>query len=230
MVFPKKCQCCREVVQWDGICPKCWSRLLFIRPPMCKICGSPFDKTDQFDLCTSCMSGLPVFDKHRSLLSYGGSARKLVLSLKYRKDNSSAMFIAEIMLPMVLEIAHKVDYIIPVPLHWTRVSKRGFNQSALIARHLSRFLGIPILIDSLTRNRKTPSQGSLTSHMREKNVAGAFSVKSSSSKMISEARILLVDDVYTTGSTINACSEALKLTGAKKIIAVTLAKTTKLKI
>jgi len=116
------------------------------------------------------------------------------------------------------------DYLVPVPLHYQRLAKRGFNQAGWLAQVVARRSGVPTLVDGLTRIKATPSQGGLTAHQRRKNVSGAFQVRTSRQTHIEDATITLVDDVFTTGSTLRACTLALKRAGAARVNVLVLAR------
>jgi ComF family protein len=231
-VLPMTCPCCRSIVASMGLCGACWKQLQFIIHPLCRICGSPLNhSSDQQNhsknergtviehTCASCLAYTPIFDQHRSLFIYNEISKKLVLSLKNGSDRSLSLFFANWLEALLLET--RVDVLIPVPLHWSRLMRRTFNQSALVAQHLASNLGIPLSMEGLKRIRKTSSQGHLSRHLRIQNVAEAFRAVS---KDVWGKNIGLIDDVCTTGATLNACALALKEAGALSVNALTLAK------
>ena len=203
----------------QGFCPLCWSKITFITPPLCALCGQPFAVTHQV-LCIQCQKWIPLFNSHRSLWHYGPLSRKVIFALKHGRQRYLAPLLATWLLPLVLSL--KVDYLVPVPLHPHRLAQRGFNQSCILAQELSRMTAIPLMREGLTRMFKTPSQGRFSLSQRRDNVDGAFH----SYRQWEGGSVLLVDDVYTTGSTLNACTHALKEAGALHVHALTLAKIT----
>lgn len=160
----------------------------------------------------------PVFHKHRSLWEYGPVSRRVIFALKHGRQRHLAKLLAHWLLPLALE--HMVDCIIPVPLHHDRLRRRGFNQCALLATEIGKLCSIPVKLSSLERPLGAPSQGRFSPQQRQDNVMGAFSAKPE----LANKRILLIDDVFTTGATLNACASALQQVSVCSIHAVTIAK------
>ena len=217
LIFPWLCPGCDGVVCTPGFCAACWSKVGFITHPHCVLCGDPF-LVPAGKLCHQCQQETPFFHSHRSLWTYGPLPRKVIFALKYGRQRTLAPLLARWMMPLAL--AFPVDCIVPVPLHPSRLARRGFNQSALIAQSLSSLMGIPLWRRRLFRTWKTFPQGGFSPQQRKYNVYGAFSCHFP----CFQESVLLVDDVYTTGATINACSIALKEAGIRRIHAVTVAK------
>jgi ComF family protein len=218
-VFPHLCPGCHTVMSSQGFCPLCWSKIIFMTPPQCALCGQPFAVLTQA-LCLQCQKWIPLFNSHRSLWHYGPLSRKVIFALKHGRQRYLAPLLATWLLPLMLSV--RVDCIVPVPLHPHRLAQRGFNQSCILAQELSRMTLIPLVREGLIRRFKTPSQGRFSLSQRRDNVDGAFS----SSYQWDGAAVMLIDDVYTTGSTLNACTHALKEAGALHVHALTLAKVT----
>jgi ComF family protein len=217
IVFPRVCPGCRCLLQTSGLCKDCWVHLDFISIPFCLKCGAPFPFDGYADLCARCQKSPPFFDSHRSLLRYGALSRKLIFALKHGRDRTIVPLFAQWLVPIALTFP--IDLIVPVPLHWTRLSYRCFNQSALMAQAVARLIGQRTDLMALKRIRKTASQGNLKREQRQENMEKAFSAH----PCVEGKRVLLMDDVYTTGATLNACSFVLKERGAKAVHAVTLA-------
>ena len=218
-IFPHLCPGCHTVMSNQGFCPSCWSKLTFITPPWCALCGQPF-ATSCTTLCLACQKKIPLFNSHRALWHYGPVSRRVIFSFKHGKQRYLTPLLAKWLLPLALSL--KVDYVLPVPLHPHRLAYRGFNQSCVLAQALSRMTAIPLVREGLIRIFKTPSQGRFSLSQRQDNVQGAFT----SSHEWSGESFLLIDDVYTSGATLNACTMALKDAGAHHVHALTLAKVT----
>jgi ComF family protein len=160
----------------------------------------------------------PLFNSHRALWTYGPLSRRIIFGLKHGRQRYLADLVAPWLVPLALQ--HPVDCIIPVPLNADRLARRGFNQAALLATALGQCTGIPVWLNGLIRPLKTPSQGGFSAVQRRENVMGVFS----SPNMWHGQKILLVDDVFTTGATLNACAYALRESRAHHVHAITLAK------
>ena len=227
LVFPPLCSACRTpIAEADNLCAACWSRISFLGDPVCVVCGFPFDFPAGPDVvCGACQQRMPAFDKSRSLMRYDEASRDPILALKRADRLDLVPAFARWMQRPGAELLAEADVIVPVPLHRWRLWQRRFNQSALLARELGRLAGKPVECVVLLRSRATPSQGEMPSaSARRRNVQGAFRVKSSRAASLKGKGVLLVDDVFTTGSTIEACSKALKRAGARRVLVLTLAR------
>jgi len=228
ILFPEACRICGERVrEQDGlpICRDCWEKLELITPPFCTICGMPFVSRDGISHpCSSCEKKPPRFKIARAVGKYTGPLREAIIEFKYKGRRSIAGKLGKMMADMVGRDPGfgDVELVIPVPLHRSRMRERGFNQSELLAREIGRELGIPVDTSSLIRAKRTTSQVGLGMEERRKNVAGAFEVLRSES--IDGRSLLLVDDVMTTGATVNECSKALMKEGAKSVSVAVLAR------
>lgn len=205
--------------------PHLWSQLIFITGAQCRCCGIPFDIAVEPDqLCGACLAHHPAYDRARAALIYGDVSRDLVLGLKYQGRRDGLSTLAGWMARAGADLLAEADLITPVPLHYFRLVRRGFNQSGWLAAALSRASGVPLSVDALKRTRATPIQGNLSAEGRRGNVQGAFRVRGSRAKLIKGKRILLVDDVLTTGATAEACARTLKRAGAACVDLITLAR------
>ncbi len=229
MVLPPRCGGCGEPVdETPGLCAKCWSHLTFLTRPFCEQCGFPFELDIEGDLlCGPCLGAPPLYTKLRSVFCYEEKSKDLILRFKHGDATYLAPLLVTWMARASEEFLQKADMILPVPLHWTRLMKRGYNQAALLARGLSKKTGVPYAPDLLKRVRQTVSQGHLSPVARRKNVSQAFCVKDSRRKNLAEKNVLLVDDVFTSGATITECVKALKKSGVKDIFVLTLARVLK---
>jgi ComF family protein len=220
----------REVAGPGPLEPDAWAKLRFLSDPLCRICGAPFNElsgdiaVDAEQECGACLARPPAYDRARAALEYGDISRDLVLALKYQGRRDSLDLLASWMAAAGADLLTGAHLIVPVPLHYIRLVRRGFNQSAWLAAALSRRTSIPLAVDTLTRTRSTPIQGGLSADGRRRNVQGAFKVRPSRMTKVKGQKILLVDDVLTTGATAEACSRALKRANAACVEVLTLAR------
>jgi len=215
----------REVAGPGALEPEFWAKLLFLSDPLCARCGSPLDLAVEEDqLCGACLARPPAYDRARAALAYGEVSRDLVLALKYQGRRDSLDLLASWMVNAGAGLIEDAGLIVPVPLHYFRLVRRGFNQSVWLAAALSRLSGARLAVDALKRVRATPLQGGLSADGRRRNVQGAFRVRKAREALVKDQNILLVDDVLTTGATAEACSRALKRAGARCVDVLTLAR------
>ncbi|HEV2561147.1 MAG TPA: ComF family protein [Rhizomicrobium sp.] len=223
-IYPPLCISCRVATGGaHGLCATCWSKINFLDGPVCARCGLPFEFDPGSDtLCAACHSKPPAFDRARSVMAYDDISKSLVLALKRPDRHDLVPPLARWLERGGRELLAEADLIIPVPLHRWRLWRRRFNQSALLAQKLGRLTGKHSDPLALSRIRPTPSQGEMPSaKARRRNVRGAFKAASAA---VAGKSVLLVDDVYTTGATLDACARALKRAGAAHVLVVTLAR------
>ena len=226
MVLPPRCLRCGVTVDGVGaLCPDCWGRMAFLGAPHCACCGYPFEFEMAPDaLCAACMRDHPAFDRARAVLRYDEASRDLVLAFKHADRTDGAPAYGRWLARAGAELLPDADVIAAVPLHWSRLFARRYNQAALLALALGREAGLPAVPDLLARARRTPSQGRLSAAARERNVAGAFTVRPRHRAGLAGRRVLLVDDVLTTGATAEACARVLRRAGAAAVDVLTLAR------
>jgi ComF family protein len=231
LFFPDDCRICKHALTKFTRIPVCDECLQSPAPLeadfFCAVCNMPFANSyplDERGVCAACRSGLRGFDYAASFGIYEGSLRSLIHLYKYSGMKPLARLLAGY-LDRALSMEKQFDVVVPVPLHWRRKWQRGFNQSELLARHVAKHRGIPVL-NALRRRRATATQAGLASAGRRRNVAGAFAVKRGArmAARLAGGRILLIDDVMTTGATAGACATALKRAGAKSVSLLTLAR------
>ena len=225
-LLPPRCLGCSAAVDRPGrLCPACWSAVDFIAPPFCACCGLPFEHEEGGRaLCGACVGDPPPYDFARAVLRYGALSRGLVIAFKWRDQTHAAPAFAEWMARAAQPVIQNADWVTPVPLHRRRLFERRYNQAALLAREIGRLAGVPFAPDLLVRTRATPIQGGLTRRQRIDNLRGAIAVRPARRQRIEGRRIVLVDDVMTTGATAAACARALKRAGALRVHVVTLAR------
>jgi ComF family protein len=200
-----------------------WAQLTFLQAPWCAACGFPFElEVDEDALCGACLGDRPAFDSARAPLAYDEASRKLALDLKRAGRRDGLETFAGWMVGALGAQAQSIDSLTPTPLHWLRLAQRRYNQAAWLAHALGRRLGKPVIVDALKRVKNTPTQGHLSPGQRRRNVAGAF--KPVRPERWAGHSILLVDDVFTTGATVEACARVLKRAGAREVHVVTLAR------
>ena len=222
VLCPAICPLCGETVsEVHCLCPECYAKLHFISGPCCRICGQPFEYQPAGGLvCPRCLKKAPHYTMARSVIVYDDFSKPLILALKHGDHPEMAILLAKFMAQAEPALFQDIDAMIPVPLHWTRRFKRMYNQAGLLAKALGRRKGIPFLPNVLIRSRQTESQGHKTRNQREKNVRNAFRVKYPA--LIKGKRILLVDDVMTTGATLNECARVLNRAGAAEVRVITV--------
>ncbi len=228
LVLPPRCPVSGDEVDRQGmLSPQVWAGLDFLVEPFCRRCTMPFD----FDngtghhLCGACLEHEPEYTCARAALKYNDTSRDLVLGFKHGDQIQAILSFLPWLKAAGQEFLGEADYIIPVPLHRWRLLARRYNQSAILAQRIGKDVGIPSLITGLKRTRHTPSQGNLRSRDRQKNVNKAFAINARYKDRIMGKSIVLVDDVYTTGSTVNECAKVLKKAGAKDVYVLCIART-----
>ncbi len=205
--------------------PEDFSRLSFLGGSGCRGCAMPME-ADLGDatLCGACAAKPPRWQAARAALQYDDASRKAILDLKRAGRRDGLPVFATWMDMAGRDVLASADLILPVPLHYRRLASRGFNQSGWLAAALSRRTGRPAIMDALVRHKPTPSQGGLTARERRRNVRGAFTLRPSKRDVIEGAHIVLVDDVYTTGATLSACTLALQRGKAASVSILVLAR------
>ncbi|MCB1420813.1 MAG: ComF family protein [Notoacmeibacter sp.] len=225
-LFPPVCAGCKNLVSEPGtLCAQCWPALRFIEHPVCPVYGTPFShEMGAGMLSADAIANPPVFARARSAVSYDGVARRMVQALKYHDRTDLAWWMSGWMLRAGGELIEDAQVVIPVPLHRWRFFSRRYNQSAELARALSRRAGLAHAPEALIRRRRTSQQVGLDRNAREANVRGAFLVPDEGLASVSGRHVLLVDDVYTTGATVGAASRALMKAGAAQVDVLTFAR------
>lgn len=214
-----------QPVQSLGLSAAAWGRIRFIEAPFCDGCGAPFD----FDLgqgarCPACLARAAAFDHARAACLYDEHSRDLILKLKHADRTDLAALFARWLARAAADILPEVDAVLPVPLHRWRLLRRRFNQAAEIARPLAGAARLAYWPDALVRPRRTDSQAGKSGSGRRRNVAGAFEVAPRWRLRVAGARLLLIDDVLTTGATVEGCARALKSAGAARVDVAVIAR------
>jgi ComF family protein len=229
-VLAPSCAVCDAVLEQPTqgcVCATCWRSILPITPPICDRCGDPLAHQSQSLIpnhqsqCAQCSRSETAVSRARAIGEYEGALRDIIHALKYSGRQSLARPLAERIRGRGRELLENVDCVVPVPLHWRREYQRGFNQAREIARHLG-----PPVVEALVRRRATRAQVELAADRRRANVAGAFAVRRGLFRApdIRGKTLLLIDDVSTTGATLESCASELKDFGASEVFALTAAR------
>lgn len=226
LLYPPLCLCCdRPVVAANALCAKCFGRLRPITAPLCPVLGLPFEVTiGPGALSAEAIADPPPFDRARSAVLYNEVARALVSRLKYGDRPEVARLCARLMAQAGHELWASDAVLVPVPLHRTRQLSRRYNQSLELARALGRLTGIALDPALVARRRRTRQQVGLSGDARRRNVAGAFAAHPDLRVRLRERRVVIVDDVITTGATVRAVTRALRAGGAERIDVVSFAR------
>jgi ComF family protein len=226
MLLPPVCLACGSRVERQGtLCVACWQGLHFLSPPHCACCAFPFTYDLGPDaLCAACTARPPGYDRARAAIAYDDASRPLVTHFKYADRLEGAALFARLLARSGERLLKDADLLLPVPLHPMRLLKRRFNQAAILARALAQETGMPVRMDVLRRVRPTPPQVGLSPAGRRRNVAHAFAVPPGKAPVLRGARLVLVDDVLTTGATVEACAKVLRRAGAVHVDVLTLAR------
>lgn len=217
LLFPRRCPVCDGIVMPKGrlICRPCMKKLSFVKDPVCKRCGKEIISSD-IEYCFDCVRHKRTFEYGRALINYDEKAGSSMAKIKYRNKREYLDFYGEAICARYEKVIRRMgaDVLVPVPVHPSRRRERGFNQAELLARRIGERLGIPVSPQMLIRNKKTMPQKGLDPGGRLKNLEEAFTA----GQVLKEVEgVILVDDIYTTGSTIEACTRALKKAGVKRV-------------
>lgn len=226
LVLPPRCLACGGLVSEPGtLCGACWPGLTFLGPPHCAGCGLPFAYDHGAGArCAACLAAPPAYDRARAVLRYDEASRGMILAFKHADRTDAAPAFARWLTRSGAELLADCDLIAPVPLHRRRLFRRRYNQAALLALRLGRLAGKPVAPGLLLRRRDTRPQGHLSRLGRQRNVAGAFALAPAWQGRVKGRRVLLIDDVLTTGATLNAAAAVLLGAGALGVDALTLAR------
>ena len=222
--FPPLCCLCRAPVDNHGsLCPPCWKTMEYVTVPYCGVCSLPLDVAlQEVTTCGACLAAPPPFQRTRAVFVYNDACRRLVLRFK----DYGATYLARLMATWIYarsrDILESADLLIPVPLHWKKLIKRGYNQSVLVARELSRLSGVPLGLTSLIKKKHNVSQGRLSARQRAQNVRGAYRVRCP--EVIQGKHVVLIDDVFSSGSTLKECAQVLRESDAKEVDVLVIAR------
>lgn len=221
-VFPRRCPVCGEIVRTPGslVCEDCLREIPFVREPVCMKCGRGVSDPAE-ELCSDCAGRAKSFDYGVALTDYDDLMQRVITDIKYRNRREYVRPFGRLFVVRLGAVLRgmRADCLVPVPVHPSRRRTRGFNQAELLAEELSAGTGIPVRTDLLLRTGRTAAQKELSPDERIRNLEGAFSAKPLPPGI---RRVILVDDIYTTGSTAEACTRVLKAAGAEKVFTAVL--------
>jgi ComF family protein len=220
LVFPPRCPLCGEgLAAQTGLCAACWSELAIPGEPCCAACRRPLEATSQVGMiCAPCLANPPRHGGIAAATLYNDASRKLVLALKHGRRIALAPMLARLMAAQLPEEVGPDWLAVPVPLHRWRLWSRGFNQSALLVRELAALRGVTVGIDALVRRKRTPMLGGLGRSARARALSGAFAVGRGWDERLKGAKVLLVDDVLTSGATTGGCLSVLRRAGVQSVV------------
>lgn len=225
-LMPPRCLACGEST-WtaNSLCSACWPKLRFIDQPMCDACGLPLEYGAGVHLlCGGCMAARPPFSRARAAVVYDDGSSRLILGYKNGDRTDAVPVFARWMVRAGRDLVDDADVLVPVPLHWTRLLARRFNQAALLAHAIGRQTDVGVAPDALIRRRRTKKMGTLGARARARSVAGAFAMRPGAARRIEGRRVVLIDDVLTTGSTAANCTRVLLAAGAARVDVLALAR------
>ncbi|MBO9519479.1 MAG: ComF family protein [Porphyrobacter sp.] len=226
LVYPPRCPACGDgITSQDGLCPACWSELVIPGEPACILCQRPFDSETvaRGSVCAPCLAEPPRHDGIAAGTLYNDASRKLVLAFKHGRRIALASMLARMATARLPELEGEWQ-VVPVPLHRWRLWRRGYNQAALLAREVAGLRSQQLFVDALVRRKSTPSLGGLGRSARARALSGAIAINPRCVDRLRGAKIVLVDDVITSGATTDACVRALKRGGAEKVIVTCFAR------
>jgi ComF family protein len=225
-VLPPRCLSCRGRVEDQGtLCAECWKGLTLLDEPCCFRCGYPFPyRMPEDSLCPSCIRRLPAFDRARAVFRYDDASRAMILAFKHSDEIHGAPVYGQWLARAGAALLDEADLIAPVPLHPRRLLRRRYNQAGLLAQAAGRRAGKPVAVDLLSRRRHTASQAQKSPSARQRNVQGAFAVRRRWKDRVQGKRVVMVDDVLTTGATVEECARVLRRAGAGAVDVLTLAR------
>lgn len=226
ILLPRRCYVSGEIIESNQIVSaEVWQDLHFLSEPECDHCGLPFEfEIEGRHLCLDCEQAPPNYDQARALLRYEETSRPIILGFKHGDQTHMAPILGQMMAGRARCWAEQIDYIIPVPLHYRRLVKRRYNQASLLAKPIAQTLQKPVLHEALKRMKNTAPQGHQSRAERHSNMAGAFDVEAGMAEALKGRNILLIDDVLTSGATVNQCAKTLKKYGADKVFVLCLAR------
>ena len=223
ILFPTRCIFCGEFTDESAVCEVCWPKIFWISGSVCKVCGEPF-RYPISDICDKCENFHHYFDCCRSVFSYDDFSKVPILNFKHKDATYLAATFSQWMYRIGKEILRDADFIVPVPITKRKLMKRFYNQSALLGKRISELSGVPFTPSFLTKPVDTLPQEGLSREARLKNIIGAFKVRLSAEKLINKSTLVIIDDVFTTGATVDECAKTLKQAGANKVNVLTIAK------
>jgi len=230
LIFPPKCLLCEKIIEdEDTLCCDCWKKITFIKRPFCDKCSAPFDfNIDDDSVCVPCIKNKPLYIKARSAVVYNNYVAKIIFKFKFYDKIHIKRFMAKCMVSAADDIFKDIDILIPTPLHKKRLIYRKYNQSLLLANEIARLTNKRVLYNFLYKTTHTTPQAHLKQLDRKSNLRNKFAINQEYLDVIGNYRNLnfaIIDDVITTGSTVNECIRAMNDVGINNVYAISFAKT-----
>jgi ComF family protein len=227
LIFPIKCIICDSYKTQREICSNCWGNIPFITKPYCYICGIPFSyENDEKAICGYCVMKRPSYDKSISIFKYNEYSKKIIHKFKYQDNLHILDYLVNLMSNLGNSLIIQADYIVPVPMHKYKLLKRGYNQSALLAMKIAKKNNVKYLPELLLKIKHNMPQASLKKGQRIENIKNTICINNKYKSLIAGKVILLVDDVITTGATIEECAKIISGYKPSHIFILSLAKNT----
>ena len=223
--MPNNCLICKKIIANGYFCQEHFKEIDFISEPSCTICSYPFEfEIEEDEICAKCLSKKPQYDELTAIFKYNDFSKKIIFDFKYNDKLILADFFAKLIHNSIKDYSDDINFISFVPLHKKRLRSRKYNQSALIAKKLAKISKTNIVFDLIIRKKNTKPQFLLSKSGRKENLKGAFIFNKKYQDLIKNKNILIIDDVFTTGATIESCSKILKKNKAKKVYIAVLAR------
>lgn len=225
-ILPPRCLACGAVVETAAaLCASCWPQVRFITEPLCCVCGVPFEFAAENDsVCAACAATSQTYARARAAIAYDDGSRRFILAFKNADRTDAVRTFAPWMVAAGRNLLADADLLVPVPLHWTRLFARKYNQAGLLAQAVGKLADKPVAVDLLQRTKRTRKLGTSGPEQRARLVRAAFNVAQKRRPEVEARRVLLIDDVFTTGSTTSACARALRRAGATAVDVLSLAR------
>ncbi len=233
-IYPQTCHLCKKIIEADSaFCHDCWNQLDFITDPFCDTCGIALPYIESFDkgetlYCSLCLQAPPIYEKCRSAVQYSQAVQKLIVGFKQYDQTATLPVFTAWLKKLCSQFDRIEDHIlIPIPIHYIKMFNRHYNQAALLSKALAKETGCRTWLNGMIRTKHTKPQGKVRITERASNVKGAFAINLKYKNQIKGKAFILIDDVYTSGSTVNECTKLLLNEGAKHVKILTIARTIK---
>ena len=221
---------CHTLVNEDySLCPLCWSNITFLSDPYCDCCAFPFEISvnNELNICAKCNNNSYFFDKSRSCIIYDKFSKKLILQFKHNDSLYMAKLFAKWMVNSGQDILKQTDLLIPIPIHWRKLLFRKYNQAALLSNEISKIIQIPSQNNIVYRVKHTKVQSGNNAN-RKQNIKNVFELNEKCIRFVNKKNVTIIDDVHTSGATLNECAKVLKKYGAKQVNTMTIARVARL--